>query len=247
MRRVQAIRRDVKRLDAPVSVPLEDAVSPEQGSRYIPTEVTRECSISYAKRKGRRTRVSRNNGVNDMCTYAGRRDATRRVVSRRVASCRVAAANGQTAALREITSHARNDHETVTPVPVLPPVIPPGHQGPDVLLPAHLRTSVSHLSPSYPAPTADRSPPRVHVSGRPTITLPAEHRRDTQRRAPRLRLFSRWRLSLARIQDIPKPANVFLIMQMFFLWPISERAFSNRDMSRRSFIAFFSIFVYLYN
>lgn len=122
--------------------------------------------------------------------YVHVRRASRRDASRRVASCRVAA-NGQTAALREITSHARNDHETVTPVPVLPPVIPPGHQGPDVLLPAHLRTSVSHLSPPYPALTADRSPPRVHASGRPTITLPEEHRRDTWRRAPRLRLFSR--------------------------------------------------------
>jgi len=180
-RRAQTTRRDVRRLDAPVSVPLEDAVSSEQGSRYIPTEVTRECSISYAKRKGGRARVSRNNGVNvrGMCTYTGARGvATRRVD-----------ANGQTAALREITLHARNDHETVTPVPVHPPVIPSGHQSPDVLLPAHLRTSVSHLSPPYPAPTADCSPPRVHASGRPTITLPGEHRRDIRRL--RLRLFLR--------------------------------------------------------
>ena len=79
--------------------------------------------------------MRRNNGVNvrGMCTYVGargrvasRRDATRRVpASRSVSSrpvpsrpvplCRVVA-DGQTAALREITSHARNDHETVTPV-----------------------------------------------------------------------------------------------------------------------------------
>lgn len=55
-------------------------------------------------------------------------------------------------------------------------VVPSGHQDPDVLLPVHLRTSVNHLSPPYPAPTVGRSSPRVHASGRPTVTLPGERR-----------------------------------------------------------------------
>lgn len=113
--------------------------------------------------------------------------------ARGIASHRIVVSRrrGQTAALREITSHARNDHETVTPVPIHLTVIPPRHQDPDVLLPAHLRTSVSHLSPPYPAPTIDHSPPRVHTSGTPTITLPREYRRDTRRRTFRFCLFSR--------------------------------------------------------
>lgn len=136
------------------------------------------------KRKGERKRrgeyrVSRNNGVNDICIYPfatwceGRRVA---VTDKRI--------DGQTAMLREITLHAQNDHETVTSVLpfshfpslsfcfmfTIPFTIPSGHQDPDVFLSAHLQTPVSYLFPSYSASMADHY--LVFASGRLTVMFP---------------------------------------------------------------------------
>jgi len=109
-------------------------------------------------------------------TYAGvTRCAGRRDASRRHGQTDGGAAGNYVAR----TERPRNRNSCSRPL-----VIPPGHQDPDVLLPAHLRTSVSHLSPPYPASTTDRSPLRVHASGRPTIMLPEEHRTRYTETAP---------------------------------------------------------------
>jgi len=100
--------------------------------------------------------------------------------------------DGWTAALREITSHARNDRETVT---LLSPCLPDYPSSfPAILPPLSLRgIRVSRRPPSCPLadvgqppvsppyPASDRSPSSrcVHASGRPTITFPREHRRET--------------------------------------------------------------------
>jgi len=124
-----------------------------------------------------------------------RRDATRRVASRRPVSSHpvpsrsvVSPRRGRTdggIAGNYVARTERPRNRNSCPRP--PSRHPSGASGswcPPSCPSAHLRTSVSHLSPPYPASTADRSPPRVHASGRSTITLPEEHRWDTRKRAP---------------------------------------------------------------
>lgn len=103
-----------------------------------------------------RERVNlRNNGVNGVCTYAGatraRGVATRRVVADGQTNGRTDGQTDGDAAGNYVARTERPRNRNSCRLSLSLSVIPSGYQGPDVLLPVHLRTSVSHLSPPYPA------------------------------------------------------------------------------------------------
>lgn len=197
-------------------------------------------NVRFRMRDGRGERVSRNNGVNGMCTYVN-------VVQRgaRIVATRRVAADGWTAALREITSHARNDRETVTllspclpdysssfPATILPPLSLRGIRVSRCPSCPLVDVGQPPVSPPYPA--SDRSPsPRVHASGRPTITF-REYRREMDTTSKDSVCFVASTRSYMYVCRI----NKFLIRYIFLLF-LNRCFFLGKNISKPLFITSF--------